>query len=113
MDITSIGDDASGGDPLVCATQLTPCCASMGQRFGEWYYPNTTRVPVNITFDTLNRFYRFRRDSTANLLGGALLNRRFDALDPTGVFSCIIPDADGVYQTLYVGLYTSANNGKI
>ena len=109
MDITSIGDDASGGDPLVCATQFTPCCGTPPNRYGEWYYPNGTSVPICITF---YHFYRVRRDSTVNLLGGALLNRRFNALDPTGIFSCIIPDADGVEQTLYVGLYTSANNSK-
>ena len=47
------------------------------------------------------------------MLGGALLNRRSDAMGPTGIYRCVIPDAEGVNQTLYIGIYANTNdNGK-
>ena len=111
--ITSIGNDLSldGGDLLVCATQHTPCCRAAPNRFGEWYYPNTTRVPIG---GDNYHFYRTRRDSNSvnNVLGGALLNRHFDAMGPTGIYNCVIRSADETDQTLYVGLYSNSNNGK-
>ena len=111
--ITAIGDGhvTDGGDPLVCATQLTPCCGTAPNRFGGWYYPNGTQVPVS---GGGYSFYRTRRDSNSvnNVLGGALLNRRFNAMGPTGIYNCIIRSSDGTDQTLYVGLYTSTINGE-
>ena len=111
--ITGIGNELSpdGGDPLVCATQLTACCAAFAHRDGDWLYPNGTDVP---NFATGNSFYRTRRDSeTGGVLGAALLHRRFGAMMPTGIYSCVIAGADGTDQTLYVGLYTSTSNGKL
>ena len=110
--ITGIGNhQANGGDPLVCATQCTPCCAIIPDRFGDWFYPNETVVPINGAGASL---YRTRRDSDSanNVLGGALLNCRFDVMGPTGIYHCVIPGADDVNQMLYIGLYTNTNNGK-
>ena len=106
IDILSIGDDEAGGDPLVCATQRSPCCEDMGFRTGNWYYPNGTEVPI---MGAGYSFYRIRRDSDPErgVLGGALLNRRHDVMGPTGIYSCTISDPNGTIQTLYVGLYTS------
>jgi hypothetical protein len=102
----SVGDTETGGNPLVCATQRSPCCAQYSSRAGNWTYPNGTEVPIN---GAGYSFYRNRRDgdSMSGILGGALLNRRHGAMGPTGIYSCIIPAPDGVNQTLYVGLYTS------
>ena len=112
VDITTIGDvlAANGGDPLVCATQRTPCCATPPNRFGDWFYPNETQVPLS---GYGAYFYRSRRDSdtTMNVLGGVLLSRRFDAMGPTGIYHCAIRGADATDQILYVGLYTNTNNG--
>ena len=104
VDILSIGDAETGGNPLVCTTQFTPCCAELFSRAGNWYYPNGTKVPV---MGTGYSFYRIRRNSGDGVLGGALLNRRFGAMGPTGIYSCIMLDSNGVNQTLYIGLYTS------
>lgn len=96
--ITGIGNhQANGGDPLVCATQRTPCCAIIPDRFGDWFYPNETVVPINGAGASL---YRTRRDSDSanNVLGGALLNRRFDVMGPTGIYHCVIPGADDINQ---------------
>ena len=47
------------------------------------------------------------------MLGGALLNCLFGAMGPTGIYHCVIPGANRVDQTLYIGLYTNTNsNGK-
>ena len=109
--ITAIGSgvESNGGDAVVCATEYVPCCGSFLNRFGDWFYPNGTEVPP---YGYYYEFYRFRRDSYQVTLGGALLNRRSDAIEPTGIYWCIIPDVDGLNQMLYVGLYTNANNGK-
>ena len=47
----------------------------------------------------------------SDVSGGALLHRRFDVMGPSGIYNCVIRSADGSDQTLYVGLYTSSNNG--
>ena len=110
--ITTIGNDLSsdGGDPLLCTTQRTACCASSGQRHGEWVYPNGINVPIEGTGQS---FYRKRRDSgPGGVLGAVLLHRRFDAMEPTGIYHCILPGADGMDQALHVGLYTSSTNGS-
>ena len=111
--ITNIGDGlaAAGGDPLVCATQRIPCCAIPPHRSGQWFYPNGTYVLLNGYY---YHFYRYRRDSDSvnGVLGGVLLNRRFGAVSPTGIYNCVITGADGTDQFLYVGLYTNTNNGK-
>ena len=108
--ITDIGNDlqTGGGNPLVCATQLTPCCGTSPNRFGDWFYPNGAVVPIEGAGAS---FYRKRRDSGNSMLGGALLYRRNDAMSPTGVYHCIIPGSDQVNQMLYIGLYTVMNNG--
>ena len=107
--VVLITNIVASGTTLVCATQKSSCCAAMGTRDGEWYYPNSTRVPVN---GAGYSFYRTRRDASSGVLGGALLNRRHDARSPVGIYGCVIGGADVINQMLYVGLYTSASNGK-
>ena len=108
--ITDIGDiNVPDSHGLVCGTQLTPCCLAFGTRHGQWYYPNGTQVSID---GAGYYFYRIRRDASPGVLGGALLNRRFGAVSPTGIYSCVIPGADGVDQNLFVGLYLTASNSK-
>ena len=46
--ITAIGSNQTqfSGDPLACATQLTPCCHSVPGRSGHWFYPSGTEVSI-------------------------------------------------------------------
>ena len=98
------------GDPLACTTPLTPCCHTNPDRYGHWFYPNGTEVPIE---GNGYSFYRYRRDSEIGEPGAALLNRRFGAMSPTGIYHCVIPDATKVNQFLYIGLYADSNiNGK-
>ena len=94
--ITDIGsgntnDKSDPGSSLVCVTTNvnTHCCRSAdnpnGGSRGEWYLPDGTRI-LN-TPDT--NFYRTRYNQTVHL------NRRNNAMSPTGVFTCVVPnDAD-------------------
>ena len=106
-----VGDLYAGGNPLVCVTELVPCCAYPGNRHGEWYYPNGTSVPPR-GYDYY--FYRDRREAyhSSSGLGEVRLHRRYtQTISPIGIYGCVIPGADGVNQNLYVGLYTSEING--
>ena len=102
--ITDIGsestDDTSDpGSSLVCVTTNvnTQCCrtADGGSR-GEWYHPDGTRIPPNV-LDA--NFYRTRYTQQVRL------NRRNDAMSPTGVFTCEVPN-DGDSTMLYTATIT-------
>ena len=46
--ITDIGDAADNDtSPLICTTTFTPCCNTLPNRHGFWYYPDGTLVPNN------------------------------------------------------------------
>ena len=88
--ITDIGSEnttnrSDPGSSLVCITTNvnTNCCRSIdGGSRGEWYLPNGTRI-LN-TPDA--NFYRTRYNQTVRL------NRRNNAMSPTGVFICVVPN---------------------
>ena len=77
---------------LYCLTNLTACCTEDdGGMAGEWILPSdsadftTSRVPSAV-----------------------LLNRRNNALGPTGIFTCRIPDGNNQLSTLYIGVDTGS-----
>ena len=76
--LTSVGE---GADAVICMTTRINCCTNaMGEmRNGEWYYPNGDRVP---TEGAGLDFYRNRGTQQV------ILNRRNDAMSPTGCFCC-------------------------
>ena len=67
---------------------------------GEWYFPNNERVG---TAGEGESFYRDRDE------GVVRLNRRYDAMMPTGSFCCTIPDANNVIQRICVMIEASKN----
>ena len=71
----------------------------MGNRAGQWLFPDGSFVPV---VGTATTFYRNRGpgdDGTVNL------NRlNDDVMMPTGQFCCVVPDATGAVQTLCVNI---------
>ena len=103
VDITDIGDGKSGGSRLICTTTFRPCCKD-GQQ-GEWYYPDGAMVPGSSADED---FHRSRSNN-----GEVRLNRRNNAMTPTGIFHCELPGPNGVTQTLYVGVYASNDNGEM
>jgi hypothetical protein len=95
-----IGEIGEGDDgALLCVTDLIQCCRGddtpgEGGALGEWFYPNGTLVRVQADSDG---FYRNRG------FGIVLLNRRNNALFPTGQFCCVIPDATLTSMTTCIG----------
>ena len=79
---------------------------------GVWYYPNGNEVPL---------FDGDFRDASApspvfskRFSGQIALARRAGLAGYEGLYKCIIPDENGVNQTLVVGAYTTDgynNNG--
>ena len=90
------------GSSLVCVTTNvnTACCrGSDGGNVGEWYLPDGTLLP------------RFNRAPTADFARSGYtqqvrLNRRNNAMTPTGAFECRVPDGSGVEQTASIILST-------
>ena len=99
--IINLEDIGEGVGSLLCLTNLTACCRISYARsaLGNWFFPNGTRVPSsNVQWD----FHRTRGHMRVPL------RRRRGGV--TGIYSCVIPDAMNVTQTIYIGVY-SANNG--
>ena len=99
----TLEDIGEGGDALLCLTDNTMCCArdqSPGRGIlGDWYYPNGTEVGNYYVGHEMWEFYRNRGQSVVRL------NRRRGGV--AGIYHCEIPDANGVTQDIYVGLYTN------
>ena len=77
--------------------------ANNGSDIGLWYYPNGTQVPLftgtffnNSTPSPL---------SSKRLTGQIALARKSELPGYEGLYTCIIPDENGVNQTLVVGIY--------
>ena len=79
------------------------CQSSDPEAVGTWYFPNNTEVP---TFDG-----EFGNDSAPRPVfaksfdGQVALARREGLLGYEGLYKCVIPDEDGVNQTLVAGIY--------
>ena len=101
--LVSLKDIGEGEGALRCMTDLTACCR---QRYangtgknaiGNWFLPNGSRVPSS---GEQPNFYRTRGHMVV------LLHRRRGGVH--GIYSCVVPDATNVTQTLYIGLYTAS-----
>ena len=72
--------------------------ANNGFNIGLWYYPNGTQVPL---FSSQSPIFSKR------FTGQIALARKFSISGYEGLYTCIIPDENGVNQTLVVGIYTN------
>ena len=72
--------------------------ANDGSDIGLWYYPNGTQVPLFISLSPI---------FSKRLTGQIALARKFSISGYEGLYTCIIPDENGVNQTLVVGIYTN------
>ena len=101
--LDEIGEDSA---TLFCLTNKTDCCRSSDTPpgvggIGEWFFPDGSSVRSIIPGDDI---YRGRGPSVV------ALHRRNNA-QTTGVFRCEVPDASGINQHLYVGVYP-VNSGS-
>ena len=93
--VISLHEVGEGENALICKTDKQDCCGTPPNRFGEFYYPSGSVVPIR---NRLDKFYRQRGDSEI------YLNRRADSTSPTGTYRCVIPNAAGILQTLNIDL---------
>ena len=91
-------DIGTGSAALLCTTTYTPCCSSDNPET-QWYFPNGSPIPHNPALP-----YRRTR---GRFPGRVILSRNSESTT-TGIFRCDIPDASGVLQSLYVGIYDSS-----
>ena len=90
VSITDIGEDDNA---VLCMTDRMGCCKSTVGGTGEWSFPNNERVG---TIGGGGDFYRDRGQ------GVVRLNRRNNAMMPTGLFCCEIPDRNNVTRRLCI-----------
>ena len=96
----TLEDIGEGDDALLCITDQPACCRppyTDSIAFGNWFFPNGTRVPsLGVQWD----FHRRRGHMRV-----ALWRRRGGE---EGIYHCLIPDAMTVTQTIYIGIYTAS-----
>ena len=92
--IVTLEDIGERDEALFCYTNSIMCCEN---DIGWWYLPNGTTVDVNSFAQT--KFYTQRGSSVVQL------NRRKSSM-PTGMFRCEIPNHNGTFQNIYVGVYS-------
>ena len=92
---------------LLCTTDLVACCRRpyTGPALGDWSFPNGTGVP-NFIINAQGLMWDFYRNRGQSVVR---MNRRRGGVN--GIYRCVIPDQNGVSQSLYVGVYTR-NTGK-
>ena len=95
--VVNIMDIGTDGAALICTTTFGLCCFSNDG--SDWYFPNGSAVPRPAT----QPYYRTRTFDGSSTVD---LHRNPEATT-TGVFNCTIPDASGVLQSIYVGVYTA------
>ena len=94
IQITEIGGtNTTSNTGLQCITDKMMCCGTPPNRFGEWYFPDGTTVPVQ---GSAISFSRNRGDG-----GRVNLNRvNTGVMSPIGLFCCEVPDATETMQRL-------------
>ena len=100
--VITLEDIGEGSQALLCITDQRNCCrnadSSMGVVFGNWFFPNETRVPSG---DLNWNFYRTRGPSVVRL------QRRRGGAE--GIYRCEIPDTLNITQSIYIGVYNETN----
>ena len=103
--VVTITDIGTGSAALICTTTRIGCCLSTDG--SHWYFPDGSTVQrTDTTYYRTRTISRFRTRTVAGLGGvGTVSLNRNPVATTTGVFRCDIPDASGVLQSLYVGIY--------
>ena len=105
--VVTITDIGTGSVALLCTTTYYPCCFSAPPPGTHWYFPDGSRIENTNTLP----YYRSRIDGhpqfTPRRPGTVLLHRNPEGAT-TGIFRCDILDSNGIFQSLYVGIYTTS-----
>ena len=90
-------------DPNNIVDALWCQSANNSTHIGVWYYPNGNEVPSGNLNDPSAPSPVFSK----RFSGQIALARRAGLAGYEGLYKCIIPDENGVNQTLVVGAYTT------
>ena len=97
VDLTEIG---ASSDALICLTTLMECCRGSDTNgagaLGNWMFPNGYIVSSQNSGASLSRS---RGPSSV------LLHHMNNAMTPSGVYTCEIPDANNTNTELNIYLY--------
>ena len=101
-----LGDIGEGSNTLFCLTNRIQCCTTeAGDARGSWRFPNGSSVARD---DADLNFYAIRGYSSIRL------NRRSDAVAPTGIYICRLPDeTTGLGKNMFIGVYDDAGEGVL
>ena len=92
-------------DALLCITGQRNCCTpaqiGMDVVYGNWFFPNGTRVPSDTAVNGTQ--WDFHRNRGASVVQ---LNRRRGGED--GIYRCEVPDTLNNTQTIYTGVYAAS-----
>ena len=93
--ITEIGEtNATSNKGLQCITDRRPCCATLPNRHGEWFFPNGSNA-LGVAQNPTSFFRNRGDDGTVNL------NRlNSDVMMPTGRFCCMVLNATSTDVTV-------------
>ena len=94
-----IGDDGQN-DGLWCQSSLNQ------NMIGTWYYPNGTIVPPGSADGNNNPSPLFANNTATGQIG---LLRNGGLMGIQGLYSCVIPNEEGINQTLYVAAYSNTD----
>ncbi len=99
INVTAIG---ATNTFLVCYTDLVDCCRSIdnaeNRSFGSIKLPDGSAVNSNINANS--SIYSSSRSKQA-----VVLHRESNALGPSGIYTCNIPDVHGTNRKIYFGIY--------
>ena len=70
---------------------------------GTWYFPNGSEVQLN---DSTRALEVLQADGQIGLIGSSF------QIEDQGLYTCIIPDEDGISQTLRVAIYIENEFGQ-
>ena len=100
-----LSDIGEGSNALFCLTNRIQCCTTETcDVHSSWQFPNSSFIhdDSNLSF-YVNRGY-----------SSLQLNRKSNAVAPTGVFICRLPDeATGSGMNMYIGVYDDAGEGVL
>lgn len=106
--LDSLGDfNDTTNTPLLCVTSFMSD-ADFEDYVGNWFPPQgNTPGPLGVSANSTDLYQSSEDEQSVEL------NRPSGVASvESGLYRCEIPDDDGAIQTLYVGVYSSDNDGK-
>ena len=107
ISLESLGDfNATTNIPLLCVTSSFIPDADVEDYVGNWFRPQGD-APLGVSSNTTDLYQSSEDEQSVGL------NRPSEVASvESGLYRCEIPDNENVTQTLYVGVYSTDNDGK-